>query len=430
MEVRWERGKTSGGMRGVLTTRGLPVLLIAFGLTLTGALPLPGQAGAAGPTPVVERPDLRPDLRRAERGLERARSELEEIVGPRLLGTDPPPLPEVPPGDLSPDETSFVDRLAGTPPGEWTAEERERLAELLAGEAPRLAAAASRGETVSTDQLASRAMDLLPASRLLALRDRLALAEGRERELADGLAARLDLAKRLRLQPGVFGSLVAGPIHLRALQDVQLLVTEGTTSGETLERLEALLFDWRLRVPDPEVVVAREGLLVTDPEQISETSRELLPDEAGFAVFAAPLARDLAELARRCREEGCRAAVDAIENGFLEDDDPYRVIARMMIPNLLDSVRKFTGSRELTRIALVAAALRLEALELERYPEDLERIASRLGMSPEEADTLDYERHPDGGASLRFTSDRIVTESIERHRDQVRPLVEWYLPPG
>lgn len=370
-----------------------------------------------------------PDVRKAERDLERARSELQEIVGPRLLGSDPPPLPEVPPGDLSADEKSFLDRLADTPPGEWTAQERERLAQILAGEAPRLAAAASRGEAVSTDQLLSRAAPLLRASRLLALRDRLGFAEGRDEELIGGVEARLDLARRLLLQPGILGPLVAGHIHLRALQDVQLLVTEGTTSEATLDRLEALLFEWRLGVPDPAAAVAREALQTTDPEQIGEASRELLPDEAGFAIFAAPLAQDLAELARRCRAQGCRAAVAAIEDGFLEDDDPYRVIAQMMLPNLLDSVRKLTDTRELTRVAGAALALRLEALKVGHYPENLERIATQLGLAQEDLDELVFEHHPDGGATLRLASDRVVADAIHDRRELVAPLVTWSLPP-
>lgn len=413
-------------MRGVLI-RGLPLLLTAFGLTLTGPLPLPAQADATGPTPVVEPPDLR----RAERDLERARSELEEIVGPRLLRRDPSPLPELPPPSLSADETSFVRRLVDTPPGDWTTDERERLAELLAGQAPRLSAATSRGEAASMNQLVSRAMPLSRASRLLALRDRLAFTEGREGELADGIAARLDLARRFWLQPGLLGPLVGGVVHLRALQDVQAVAEQPAASRSMLERLEAELFRWHLEVPDPAAVVAREGLLVTDPERAAAATSELVPDEAGHALFAAPLARDLVRLARGCREESCRAAVEAIANGLGEDeDDPYRVIADMMIPNLLNGIRKLTGSRELTRLARAAVALRLEALELERYPEDLEGIAAQLGLAPDEAGELDYERHPDGSATLRFASDRIVTESIEHRRHLVRPLVAWHLPPG
>ena len=370
-----------------------------------------------------------PDVRQAERDLVRARWELEEIVGPRLLSLDPPPLPEVPPARLSAEEKSLTARLLDAEPGEWRAGERERLGELLAREGATLAAAGSRGEAVAQSELASRVFPLLEISRLLALRDRLAFAEGREAELLGGLEVRLDLATRLWLQPGLLGSILGMAIHRQALQDVHALAVRPATSRAGLERLEALLFRWRLEVPDPAAVVAREGLLMIFPDRGAATGGELLPDEAGEAVFSAPLAQDVAELARRCRDQGCRAAAAAIERGPLEHEDPYRVIADLMLPNLLHVLRKLAGARELTHLARLALALRLDALERGGYAPDLDRIASGLGLTPDEAAELVYERRPGGGARLRLVSDQVVTEAPEAHHEQLRPLLTWDLPP-
>jgi len=370
-----------------------------------------------------------PDVRQAERDLVRARWELEEIVGPRLLGLDPPPLPEVPPARLSAEEKSLTARLLDAEPGEWRAGERERLGELLAREGATLAAAGSRGEAVAQSELASRGFPLLEASRLLALRDRLAFAEGREAELLAGLEVRLDLATRLWLQPGLFGSILGMAIHRQALQDVHALAVRPASSRAGLERLETLLFRWRLEVPDPAAVVAREGLLMISPDRGAATGGELLPDEAGEAVFSAPLAQDLAELARRCRDQGCRAAAAAIERGLLEHEDPYRVIADLMLPNLLHVPRKLAGARELTHLARLALALRLDALDRGGYTPELDRIASGLGLTPDEAAELVYERRPGGGARLRLVSDQVVTDAPEAHQEQLRPLLTWDLPP-
>ena len=385
----------------------------------------------AGVVPTVAQPaDVElPDVRQAERDLERARWELEEIVGSRLLDLDPPPLPEVPPARLSAEEKGLVARLLDAEPGAWRAGKRERLGELLVRKGTTLAAAGSRGEPVAQGELVSRVFSLLEASRLLALRDRLAFVESREMELVAGLEARLDLATRLWLQPGVLGPLVGMAIHRQALQDVRALVVSPAASRAALERLEALLFRWRLEVPDPAAVVAREGLLMISPERGAATGGELLPDEAGEAVFAAPLAQDLAELARRCREDGCRAAVAAVERGLLEHEDPYQVIAEMMIPNLLDTLRKLAGARELAHLAQAAVALRLDALEGGSYAADLDRIASDLGLAPDEAAELAYERRPGGGARLRLVSDRVVTDAPESHHERLRPLLIWKLPP-
>jgi hypothetical protein len=370
-----------------------------------------------------------PDVRQAERDLERARWELEGIMGSRLLGLDPPPLPEVPPARLSAEEKSLMARLLDAEPGAWRAGDRALLRELLAREEARVAAAGSRGESVAQGELASRVLSLLQGSRLLALRDRLAFVESREMELVAGLEARLNLATRLWLQPGVLGPLVGMAIHRQALQDLRALVVSPAASRAALDRLEALLFRWRLEVPDPAAVVAREGLLMISPGRDVATVGELLPDEAGEAVFAAPLAQDLAELARRCREDGCRAAVAAVERGLLEHEDPYRVIADMMIPNLLDSFRKLAGARELAHLAQAAVALRLDALERGSYAADLDRIASGLGLAPDEAAELAYERRPGGGARLRLLSDRVVTDAPEHRHELLRSLLVWELPP-
>lgn len=384
-----------------------------------------------GVVPTAAQPaDLElPDVRRAERDLERARWELEEIVGPRLLHLDPPPLPEVPPLGLSAEEKSLMARLLEAEPGAWRAGDRALLRELLAREEATLAAAGARGEAVAGGELASRVLSLLQGSRLLALHDRLAFVEGREMELVAGLEARLDLATRLWLQPGVLGPLVGMAIHRQALQDLRALVVSPTASRAALERLEALLFRWRLEVPDPAAVVAREGLLMISPGRGAATVGELLPDEAGEAVFAAPLAQDLAELARRCREDGCRAAVATVERGLLEHEDPYRMIADLMLPNLLDTLRKLAGARELAHLAQAAVALRLDALEGGSYVADLDRIASGLGLAPDEAAELAYERRPGGDARLRLLSDHVVTDAPESHHERLSPLLIWELPP-
>lgn len=370
-----------------------------------------------------------PDVRQAERDLERARWELEEIVGSRLLHLDPPPLPDVPPPRLSAEERSLADRLLDAEPGEWRAGDRARVAELVAREEATLAAAGSRGEAVGSSELASRGLSLLQGSRLLALRDRLAFAEGREMELVAGLEARLDLAARLWLQPGVLGSILGTAIHRQALQDARVLTVRPGTSRAVLERLEALLFRWRLEVPDPAAVLAREGLLMISPERGAVPGGELLPDEAGEAVFSAPLAQDLAELARRCRAQGCRAAAEAIEQGMLQEENPYRVIADLMLPNLLYALKKLAGARELTHLAQAAVALRLDALERGSYAAKLDSVAAGLGLGPDEAAELVYERRPGGGARLRLASDRVVTDAPEPRPGGLRPLLTWDLPP-
>lgn len=373
-------------------------------------------------------PQELPDVRQAERDLERARAEFEEIVGPRLLHLDPPPLPEVPRPELAPDEKELVDRLFDAPPGEWSGGERARLAEVLARELPRLSAVSSRGEVVTTEGLLARAVRLLIATRLSALRDRLRLLEGREPELSDGLDLRADLATRLSLQPSLVGPLLGNAVFLRVLEDVHAAVERPATSRATLERLDALLFRWRLEAPDAAAVLARDMLTTLDRGEAAQERRELGAEDPARAVFSAPWVQDVADLARRCRKAGCRVAVAAIETRKPGEESPYRVIADLAMPNVLDGVKRITGVGELARIAHTAVALRLEALELGAYPDNVDRVVTQLGFSPSEAAELSYEHRPGGGAQLRLTSEHVVTDAIERRRETLRRLLAWNLP--
>lgn len=394
-------------------------------------LALPSLAVCQGPPHEV------PDVRRAERELDRAIDELEEIAGHRLLRRDPPPLPELPPLDLSREEGELVRELSETDPAGWTPEQREGVAAVMARHVDVLAAAGARGEVPDGPLDPGRLLRLLTATRLMAFGDRLAHLEGREGEMLSGIETRLDLARRLALQPGALGSLIGNAIFLMTLPDVRRVATRPETPRATLERLDALLGQRQAEVPDPAAVFAREALSWVDPEYrlIEVDAGSLAGDDPLEALVSAPMARDAAELARRCRELGCREAIASLPPPE-PDADPYGVIADMMMPNMVYMLNKLQGSGELTRLARVAVALRLEALETGAYPDELTSVALDLGLSPEEAEEMVYEPRratPDGreglGARLRLASERVVTNAHEQHREALRPLLTWDLPP-
>jgi hypothetical protein len=109
------------------------------------------------------------------------------------------------------------------------------------------------------------------------------------------------------------------------------------------------------------------------------------------------------------------------------------VIANMFLPNFLDMLKRLEGSAELTRLARTAVVLRLEALETGAYPEEVTGVALDLGLSPEEAAEMVYERLAEGpggaGARLRMASERVVADAQEQRREAIRPLLTWDLPP-
>lgn len=405
-------------MEGMTALRKLPAtvpLATLLLLTLAPCRAAPGEA---------------PDVREAERELARAIADLEEIAGRKLLRGDPPPLPELPELGLSAEARALTAHLHETDPAEWTPAERERLTALLAGQAGVLSSVGARGEVLDGPLLPEGSRRLLQAAKLVALRDRLALLEGREAEVLSGLESRLDLALRMSLQPGAVGPLLGNAVFLLTVPDLQRMATRPETSSATLERLDALLGRWRAELPDAAAVLARDVLDLVDPERRTAKVDEgqVAGDDPAEPLFMAPLARVTAGLAGGCREIGCRAAVAALDRPD-PDGEGYEVIATMMIPNYVDMLRKLEGSGELARLARTAVALRLEALEAGAYPDELEGVALSLGLSPEQADEMAYERRPDGeGARLRLASDRLVTDAPERRRAALRPLLAWDLP--
>lgn len=369
-----------------------------------------------------------PDLKGSERMVREGRRALEEIVGRELLGAEAPPLPELPELGLSEAETALVTRLADAAPETWSAEERERIEELFPLDLRLRAALKSpEGEALDPEDVATRGFPLLRAGRLLAVRDRLALLEGDEAAFLDGLELRMDLAGRLWLQPAVIGPILGAAIFQPVLADVQRAAEREQTSGAGLSRLEALLLRWRDRVPDAAAVLAREGLLSL--ERSEELPGELGAGDPAAPLFMGPVAHDFALLARVCREEGCRAAVEALQaQREGRDGDPYRVISDILIPNLIHTAEKLDALSGVVSLASTAISLRLGGEESGRYPASLEDLTAPLPAGREGAAGWSYEPRPDGGARLRWTGDGVASPWPEPRRAQMLELLTWELP--
>lgn len=390
-------------------------LVVGLGVVL-----LPGSA------PGQASREVPPDLTEAERELRAGRRALEEIVGPELLWAETPALPEVPELGLSESQSTLIRRLAETPPESWTPEDRAGIEELAPVALELRSGLSAGGEVVAVEDLATVGLDLLGAARTLAVFDRLALLDGDEAAFVDGLELRLALAAGLQLQRGAVGALVGGAILRPVLEDVQRAVRRPDSPAASLVRLEALLLRWRDRVPDAAAVLAREGLLSLDMAE--DQPGELgVPDPAG-PLLMAPVAHDFALLAEGCREEGCRNAVEEYREGWQAGADPYRVIADILIPNLLDMVRKVEALTALTDLAAAALALRLEAAESGKYPASPQELPAVLAAG-QEAGAWSYETTPEGSVRLGLTPDAILPAWPEGRRDELRGLLTWELPP-
>ncbi len=415
MELRRRSRQSTppGGHRG--RTFHVGALVVGLGVVF-----LPGSAPGQ-----VSR-DYPPNLTEAERELREGRRALEEIVGSELLRAEPPALPDVPELGLSESQSTLLRRLAEARPESWTPEDRAGIEELAPVALELRSGLSADGEVVAVEDLATVGPDLLRAARTLAVFDRLALLDGDEAAFVDGLELRLDLAAGLQLQRGAVGALLGAAILRPVLEDVQRAARRPETLAASLARLEALLLRWRDRVPDAAAVLAREGLLSLDMAE-DQPGALGVPDPAG-PLLMAPVAHGFALLAEGCREEGCRNTVEGYREGWEAAGDPYRVIADMLIPNLLDMVRKVEALTALTDLAAAALALRLEAAESGRYPAS-PRELSGVPAARREAGALGYETTAEGGVRLGLTPDAILSAWPQGRRDELRGLLSWELPP-
>ena len=407
------------------------------------AVPVCGQDEAPGSLSIDPQ-----DLRAAARELADARDELEEIAGGEVLEDDVPSLPSAEGIEALGawrEHRELLDRLQLVPPEEWSERDREAVDGLVAfdlacravlsGGADGDHAAADDGDGGADDDVEGRMATLLTlmnGARVIALGDRLALLRGDETSAVEGIALRLDLAERLSLQHGLAEPLIGSAIRQITLRDVHLLVERAETSGETLARLDDLLFRPHLEVPDSAAIVAREGLRMSDPER--RPPGVAVPEEGARAFFLAPVARQFVIMARTCRERGCAAVAEALADERArvaeeEDDARQRIVADLVMPNIVDMTRKLERGSELTELARAAVALRFEALEQGAYPATPDRVLEGLAVEAGALDGLRYAIRPDGGVSLSLEADEDLESSPEPRRRLLTELLAWELLP-
>lgn len=367
------------------------------------------------------------DADRAAAELRAARAELEGVVGEHWLALEPPLLPGPLGIGLSADEQAFDFRLLHQPPEAWSGAERRRLRGLLDRYAGALAGLRARGKRPAGDGLLTGALDLLRGAGLETLQDRLALLEGDEAACLAGIEARADLAERLYLQPGTLGPILAVAVQRLVLEDVHRLAERRATSRDALERLENLLLAW-LELPDAGAIVARQGLDLLDRMERSGRKRELGAEDLATPRLQASVARGFLALARACRERGCRRAAAVLSRRGPEDRGE-RVIADLLIPNILAGIERIDTLGEIARAARIATGLRIEASDLGGYPTDGKRLSPSLQAALADLSTLAYQPHGPAGARLTLLLQGAADVWAGPAAEEIPALLTWDLPP-
>jgi hypothetical protein len=393
--------------------------------------PPPGELPAAA----FEAPPAPPDPFAAEAALREARAELERIAGSRLLRLKPPALPQPRPLELTVEESALVSDLGARPATEWSPEERLQLRALLEGNDAALSDLAAPRWRGEPKEVSTVILPTFRVTRLLTLRDRLALEDGREALALDGLALRMDLVERLLLQPGFVAALVATPIHLGVLEDARFLILDTGVDTEALGRLDEILGRWQ-RFPDAGAVIAMEGLLGLDLARESAASQPGAGD-AGAAALMAPVVQYYATLATACRQGSCQTGIERITARIREQDDPYRGISDLPMPNFYDALRRLEEASQLNELAHTALHLRLRAEASGRYPERLDELPAFLAAARGELPGVEYSSRGPAGASLRLVSATDESDpppsaemlpAVRQRHELVAALRAWELP--
>jgi hypothetical protein len=371
-----------------------------------------------------------PSLDDAERQLERAVAELEEIVGSELLEVEPPRIPALVPVDLTGEEASLLQRLREVEPFQWSEADRQSVEIALSRNGAPLAGLTSGREDADLDPLL--VLPLLGAARLRSGQDRLSLARGDATAFFEGLEARGRIASRLRLHPTIMAAIVATDLQRDVVADLQLAVEASSTEDVLLAALDWELAGWE-RQPDAAAALAREALYnLRQSEELKRTRPRDLAGEGSDPYSAqtmAPWLSDLAFLARRCREVGCERAIDEVTERAKGDDNPYQSVSEIMLPNLFAALRKIEEVELQRELARTAIALRLHALEYGDYPGDLAELPATLAAGRGELAGVLYRRDSAGARLEREATEPAWEGKPPASVALSRRLRVWQLPP-
>lgn len=238
-------------------------------------------------------------------------------------------------------------------------------------------------------------------------------------DLGDAL---LKLARATEEQPLFVASLIATNVRGHGLLTVRRLVGDPRCQRECLARLDRIL----LRKPPAEAgrALAKETAMLIGDTWTDATGESPFPS----FFFADREELYLIERLRRLIEDASRPYEDVAEHLTVLDPDRRprvgKIIADMLIPNLVDGVYKMKRVHIAHDLARVAIACRLEADTTGSLPERLEP-----GTLLAQAEVR-YRLQDDGGA--RLTAPNIIPSlpaDHPKHGTTIEPtLFDWRLP--
>ncbi len=106
-----------------------------------------------------------------------------------------------------------------------------------------------------------------------------------------------------------------------------------------------------------------------------------------------------------------------------------RVIADILVPNLVDAVERSRASAAVRRFAGLAIAARLHALVHGAYPDSLENLAGAGLPDPYSGGALDFAKRSDGSVAVSFPDGAALWAREQPNSPHYQPRFVWNLPP-
>ena len=275
-------------------------------------------------------------------------------------------------------------------------------------------------------------LEQLWGKKVIATDARAALAAGnRERLLAD-VRALASLYRALEREPLLIFQLIATNVELSHHQLVQEILLSDLGDAELLRELAEQL-DAR------STGQAMQSALAVEGSWIKSTIEHGVDDGGPFwqqlwrapasvwAPYESAAGIDLYyRLAKAAELPATR--IEPFLYSAPESTPVIGIIAKMLIPNLIDGLEKRRAAIAARRLARLSIGLRLDALAHGGYPESPADFV-RETADPYAEGPLHYQRLADGTVVLSFPAAEAFWQQRYTDPERNKPLFDWRLPP-
>lgn len=391
-----------------------------------------------------------------ERSLERAKAIFTAEIGPLELESHRPPkiAPQLNAAHwaraagealvLSADERAVLNDVNARPGHDWSAQERDQVATLLAQNRPALdllhLMAGLRQSSFDLDYSAGRAMQIpnlmtvLDTAELLLAELRIDLAQNRSQDALQTLRSLRSLTRACQRESPMIFQLIGIATEQRMWHGTQELVFAGLDEPAVLVELESPLLELTAAEQLRRAVGFEAAtLLATSSEQLIRD----LAIENPLLVASAPYLKDAADaqaldyyrrvLTAYPHSSGIALLTDReVSTGTLPGfpaSEFKRVFALGSI------VERFKALETMRALATLALEARRAALDAGAYPSDLGAFES-AAANPYDGEALSWRLEADGGATLEASSASDHWSRLNPSRpERNRPVFRWQLPP-